>query len=352
MNERFWELLGKYWSDQISPGEKAELEQMLLDHPDHWLKMGMMEQLEWETGPRMAEKRLDQVVEKVIQSGERSRHRRVRRRRRLWQGTTAILLVLLAAGLMVWLQERKKTADGLTWQQAVTTNGMKTMLRLADGTQLWLNAGSSLRYPENFDDKKREVYLSGEAYFKVMHDAARPFVIHTDNMKVTVLGTEVDVRAYQEEKFAAATLINGAVAVTVHRENETKTVVLKPKEKIEVRQNAVVIDKLNSGRRDVVPSGSLSADIAVVPVTMKDSLISEVAWKQNTLLFENETMQSLARRLERWYGVTIDIKDSVIAQERFTGRADNISVEKLLRILQLLKPFHYTMHDKNIIIKK
>lgn len=356
MKDRFWELLAKYWSNQISLDEKAELEQMLLDHPDHWLKMGMMEQLEWNTRRLLAEDRVEKMAENILHNGRRSRkHRNLRRRHRLWKAAVAALLIAAVGGALLFFLEKKQVGGELQWQQTVTTNGMRTMLRLADGTRLWLNAGSALRYPDNFDRKTREVYLSGEAYFDVVHDAGRPFIIHTDGMEVKVLGTEVDVRAYKEEQYAVATLIRGAVEVMVRRQDDIKRVLLKPNQKVEVYKPAVVpgaAGKPAEKHRIQTGTGVVPEAIVVAPVVMKDSLISETAWRENTLLFDDETLQSLAMRLERWYGVTISINDSTLALERFTGRADNIPVEKLLDILQLLKPFHYTIRDKRIVIRK
>lgn len=356
MNDRFWELLGKHWSDQISSVEKAELEQMLMDHPDYWLKMGMLERLGWKRSSLLSENRIDYLAEKAIQSEDQYNPER-KRKRLIWRAVAAIGLILLTAGTVIFLIQFRDMGNKLVWRQTTTTDGMKTMLRLADGTQLWLNAGSTLRYPEDFDNKTREVYLSGEAYFKVMHDAERPFIVHTSEMEVKVLGTEINVRAYKEEKYSSTTLINGAVEVVIHKNSKTKTVVLRPHQKIEVMKDEVVLSTPGpEKRREEIPAlrggDTISAGIVLAPVTIQDSLISEVAWKENTLLFENETLRSLAFRLERWYGVTIEIKDSALANERFTGRADNVSVEKLLHILQLLKPFHYTTHDKKIVIDK
>lgn len=354
MNDRFWELLGKYWSDQINSEEKAELEQLLLNHPDHWLKTGMIDQLDWKLNPVLSEEQLDKITQRVINRRKNflgGKRKPERKKIVLWQLAAAVFIVLFA-GFWIARWEIHKPKDGLVWKEAATTNGMRTKLRLADGTELWLNTGSVLRYPDNFNNKAREVYLSGEAYFEVVHNPARPFIIHTQNMDVKVLGTVLDVRAYKDEDWSTTTLISGAVEVAL-RKNEQKKIMLRPHQKIEIHKDAVELKGTSYQMANAsLDSVALDKGVVLAPVAVKDNVIPEVAWKQNIFLFDNETLQSLTRRLEKWYGVSIIIEDSTLAQERFTGRADNISLEKLLGILQLLKPFHYEMHDKDIVIKK
>jgi ferric-dicitrate binding protein FerR (iron transport regulator) len=363
MNDRLWELLAKYWSNKISPEEKVEMESILLDHPDHWLKTGLMQQINWGLHPLLARKRADKIADKIV--GKTSDtdflykdEQRVRTRHPLWKPAIAALLLLMIAGSLIFLWEKKSSSDTLVWQKVTTTNGMKTTLRLADGSELWMNAGSTLRYPENFNEKVREVYLTGEAYFKVKHDPNRPFIVHTSDMTVKVLGTEVDVRAYGDEDYFETSLIKGAVAVTVNEGKEQQQrIYLKPRQKLVVRKASLEIGNIDGGQASGEKKRSLTADtiadnVLLEPIKLVDGNLSpETAWKENTLLIENEPLQSLAKRLERWYGVKIVITDSSFAQQRFTGRADNVSLKKLLDILQMIKPFNYIINDKQVIIK-
>ena len=196
--------------------------------------------------------------------------------------------------------------------------------------------------------------MTGEIYFKVEHDAGRPFIIHTTDMDIKVLGTEVDVRAYKDENYSQTSLIKGAVAVTVNRDKQQQ-IYLKPRQKIVVQNMSLKVEDVHhgTGKNMTQPSAdTIASEVLLEPIKVMDgNLIPETAWKENTLLFEDEPLESLAKRLERWYDIKIIITDSTLARQRFTGRADNVSLDKLLHILQIIKPFNYTMHNKELIIK-
>jgi ferric-dicitrate binding protein FerR (iron transport regulator) len=368
MNDRLWELLAKYWTQRITSEEKTEMERMLLAHPDHWLRTGLMQQINWKLDPALSTRQADRIADRILGSvarkdadiakegGGKDPLRKILRH---WKKAAAVLLVLMMGASLAYVWHGGHSGDHLRWQQVTTTNGMKTTLRLADGTKLWVNAGSTLRYPENFNEKTREVYLSGEAYFRVKHDPGRPFIIHTSDMDVKVLGTEFDVRAYSDEDYSETSLIKGAVEVSVNRDKQPQQIYLKPKQKIVVAKTSIEIKQIgdkNNGTA-VTPSAtipdSFTRNIKLEPIkVLRGNIIAETAWKENTLLFEDESLQSLARRMERWYGVKIIIRDPALAGQRFTGSGDNVSLDKLLRILQMIKPFHYLIHDQQVIISR
>lgn len=363
MNDRLWELLARRWTGKITPEEKTELEQLLLEHPDHWIRAGLMEQTEWKLRGELSKERLDVMVDKItgekrrLTSDEKKSDHSITHLLRYWKWIAAAVLVFCVSGVGILFSFHSKTKNSIAWQKVITTPGMKTTFRLPDGTEIWMNAGSTLRYPKSFGNKIREVYLSGEAYFKVRHDAGRPFIIHTSDMNIKVLGTEFDVRAYPDESFAETSLIKGAVEVTVNSNKESRQFFLKPKQKVVVEKIATHINVINEKQKEQhnetsLPELAAVQDVKIEPVKeVSGNIIPETAWKQNTLLFEDETLESLANRLDLWYGVNIVIQDSSLAKQRFTGRADNVSLDKLLQILQMIKPFQYSINDKEVVIK-
>lgn len=363
MNDRLWELLARRWTGTITPEEKAELEQLLLEHPDHWIRAGLMQQTEWILHPELARDRLDKMTDKIIGvrenlvSDEKGSDRRVFFFRRYWKWMAAAVLLLCVSSAVMLFSFHFKTKDAIAWQKVITTPGMKTTFRLPDGTEIWMNAGSVLKYPKFFGNKVREVYLSGEAYFKVKHDAGRPFIIRTSDMNIKVLGTEFDIRAYPDEDFAETSLIKGAVEVTVNNGKENRQIFLKPKQKVVVEKISSDMNVVNENQKEQhhetsLPSLTAVQHVQIEPVKeVSGDIISETAWQQNTLLFEDETLESLAKQLDMWYGVNITIQDSSLAKQRFTGRADNVPLDKLLKILQMIKPFQYSINDKEVVIK-
>lgn len=230
-------------------------------------------------------------------------------------------------------------------------DGMKTTMRLADGSELWLNGASSLRYPESFNEKSREVYLSGEAFFRIAPNASKPFLIHTPHMDIRVLGTEFDVRAYPDDRFSETSLISGAVEVVVNRGTQKQQIYLKPAQKIIVRPFASGHAGGGTGEEAFLPDGQTGRDVVLEPVRALDGgLTAETAWKDNTFWFGDEPFGSLARRIERWYGVRVVIRDSVLARYRFSGRADNLSLEGLLQMLEQSHPFSYEEGEREVVI--
>lgn len=148
------------------------------------------------------------------------------------------MAAVLAGALLVYHFYNRN--DGV-YKEMTTEMGMKTKKRLSDGSVVWLNAGSRLRYPEKFSSGQREVYLSGEGYFEVKASAGHPFIIHTSKMDIRVLGTEFNVRSYDDEDFAETALIRGAVEVAMKETGNNAPVLLKPNQKIIWKKPAAAV---------------------------------------------------------------------------------------------------------------
>lgn len=357
MKDRLDELIVKYWAQSLNATEQQELEQLLLRHPEEWIKMGLMHQTGFQLKAQLSDAESEAIADKILQKKSKRTAKAKRRRNRLRLQGYAFLLAVIGVGLFfLWRQKSINRRAETDWQQITTTNGMKTNLRLADGTEIWLNAGSSLKYPKSFN-KKREVWLSGEAYFKVRHQPEKPFIIHTARMDAKVLGTELNVRAYPDEEFSSTALITGKVKVILKKEKQSESFYLKPHQKIVYNDHPAQIQHLNtikpiSNQKINRHLKKVSSNVVLKPVKEIDRhTIPEIAWRKNILIYENETFASLSKRLSRWYGVQFVLKDSSLAGQRFTGRADNVSLKKLLHILQLLKPFTYTLKNDTVIIQ-
>lgn len=358
MTDRFWELMARNWSGNIAEEERAELERYLLEHPEYWLKAGLEKRLDYKAGTPLSASQAGALADDVLariqaeeagepaadvpgrvqadEAGEPAESNRSRVKR-----SVALMLAVLIGGAFTWYLW--KPAMDKPLKEIATIPGMKTSINLGDGTTVWLNAGSKLRYPEVFNrqDNIREVFLEGEGYFQVKQQAGKPFIIHTSTMDVKVLGTTLNVRAYADEDFSETALVNGAVMVTV----QGKDFYLKPREKVIVRKKG-----------DAAPAGGLrktpTERISLEPIRgVSDSLLMETAWREEKLVFQDETFAALALRLERWYGVKITIHDPALRNSRFSGRADNVSLEQLLSILNAITPFNYDIKEREVIIQ-
>lgn len=210
--------------------------------------------------------------------------------------------------------------SGPLFNTVAVPRGGQYQLILADGTQVWLNAASSLRFPVSFTGNERIVELEGEGYFEVAKDAARPFAVRTKRADVQVLGTHFNVCAYPEEDWKA-TLLEGKVQVVSRqsatgpkdsfRSNETvqQPAILKPGE-----QAIIAAQSAQSNQ----PSSNLSRPGILVQTADIDEAI---AWKEGYFQFNNASVIAIMQQVSRWYDVDIVYKDSV-SRARFNGRVN------------------------------
>lgn len=355
MHERFWEFLAKYWAERISPEEKAEMERLMLEHPDHWLKTGLMQQISWKPEQMLSDKQADRIADKVLgnKSHPSSRLRGRRPFRVLYWRLVMITVAILLITSFLLVMTRSHMGGGGLWQRITTAEGMKTSVQLADGSEVWLNAGSVLRYPGSFDGNTREVYLSGEAYVRIAPADSLPFIVHTGNMDVRAREGDINVRDYLEEPYSEATLLAGSATVTVNRDSKKHRIRLKALQKI-------VYSKTDLSRRttDTLPGDAAkmplatTGAIALEPVdTLAGGITAESAWKTHVFLCRNEPMETLVDKIARWYGVSVRIGDSSLVHQRFSVRLDDPSLPALLQALQRTALFNYELKDNTLTVR-
>jgi transmembrane sensor len=232
-----------------------------------------------------------------------------------------------------------------------TRNGSKTNIILPDGSKVWLNAGSKLTYDKDFGETLRNVNLTGEAYFDVVHNADKPFVIHTKAMDIKVLGTEFNVKSYPEESTTEASLIRGSIEVTL-KDKRAEKIIMKPNEKLVVSNeiSPVAPATLPAAKklRNTVPIISLEH----LNYFSLDSTILETSWVNNRLVFEDESFEQVATRMARWYGVEFEFGNADIQRLRFTGNFKNETVDEAMKAMQITADFSYRIADKHIFITK
>lgn len=242
---------------------------------------------------------------------EGPRVRPMRRPYRTMAIAAAAVLVLSVGGW--WLFGRKADTTGVAPQpiakaiHKITQRGEMKYMLLPDSTQVWLNVASTLDFPETFGEGRREVYLTGEAFFDVKHAADRPFLIHTGNVITKVLGTSFNVKAYPGQP---------DVVVSVKRG------------KVEVSRNDKVMATLTRGQEVKVVTAAQEATIGLA----KESMVA--AWTTGRLIYDSRPISDILKDLERNYNVTIELEDSALGEEIITTsfRRD-IGVEDALEII-------------------
>lgn len=201
--------------------------------------------------------------------------------------------------------------------------GGECHVSLDDGTEIWLNAGSELKYPVAFTGEVRKVFLAGEAFFSVKKDS-RPFIVDMESGEVTVLGTSFGIRAYEGET-DYTTLISGKVMFAT---KDNKKVILSPGEQ------AVVY-----------ASGALEKRIVDTE--------EYVGWKDGLFVFKDKTLLEIMSTLERWYGVKVVFRDESLKELRYTGNLERYdSINTFLQLLERLKEIQYKIEEHTIVLSK
>ncbi len=234
-----------------------------------------------------------------------------------------------------------------TPKEVATKNGVSTKMILPDGSTVWLNAGSKLDYTRIGKSGNREVQLTGEAFFDIVKNPKRPFIIHTSKIDVKVLGTKFNVKAYPEDKTVETSLVQGSVEVFVKNRPGEKFL-LKPNQKLVL---------LNNAETDVLPKATLNRSaklpiIAIDHLTYRnnDTMAVETSWMQNKLVFENEAFAEVARKMERWYDVRIQFRNKTLEDELLNGDFRKETLKQALEALRITTDFRYKIEDKTVLI--
>ncbi|QEH41216.1 FecR domain-containing protein [Chitinophaga sp. XS-30] len=237
------------------------------------------------------------------------------------QGGTS---VMLANGELAYVPPPEGSSLSVTYNRIATPRGGEFTIILSDGTKVWLNAASSLRFPTVFSGEKREVELTGEAYLQVAEDKAHPFEVKIRDVNIAVLGTQFNIMGYEDETGIVTTLVSGSVRVTAPG-SEAKLLVPGQHAVVENKTGALYVEK---------------ADVA-----------EETAWKNGSIHFERVNIRQIMRQVSRWYDVDVQYRGNV-ADMDFTctvSRRDKLS--KLLTLLEMTAAVHFTMEGNTIIVQ-
>jgi ferric-dicitrate binding protein FerR (iron transport regulator) len=268
-----------------------------------------------------------------------------------WSLAIAAVLIGLVLSFQFGLPGMQTNpTDKFKYNEIVAKRGTKSKLILPDGTQVWLNSESKLSYGASFNDSIREVTLEGEAYFDVVKDKNRPFIVKTSAISIRVLGTAFNVKSYNQDPTIETTLVRGLIEVQKNNEPSASKIILRPNEKLVYNKP----EALNANQQSGIPIDNKQAQLIFISPISKyipDSARVETSWVYGRLIFDGDTFAELAEKMERWYNIKITIKNQHLAANRFGGVFENENVEEALKALQLIAMFKYTIHDSEIIIE-
>ncbi len=236
-----------------------------------------------------------------------------------------LLAFLTAWGGFYFLTGEKQNYSQV-YNEVKVPYGQRSEMTLYDGTKVWLNSGTELKFPLVFSGDQRKVYVKGEAFFDVARDAAKPFIVNAGQMDIEVLGTRFDVCAYPDDEELNATL----------EEGEIRAVNPQTEEKVHLLPGSQVI--LNRGSQKFL-------------VQQVDTRLY-TSWKENMLRLENATFSDVVKKMERWYDVRIHVDEQVDSEERYTMTIKTESLREMLRLVSFTTPLNYEIKENQVFIKR
>ena len=214
--------------------------------------------------------------------------------------------------------------EELSYNQIIVPAGERFLVQLSDGTKVWINSESALRYPAYFGKNIREVEARGNVYFEVVKDSTRPFVVASRELTTEVLGTRFEVNTYGDRDEVSATLVEGSVRVGVG----SRFVVIKPNQQFtfNTKSGTIEVNEVDAAR--------------------------EVMWKDGILVIDNEAFRDVVWKLERWYGVSIVNETGLVFTQSFSGEFDREDIHMAIESLCTNLNITYMMDKDRIILKR
>ncbi len=229
------------------------------------------------------------------------------------------------SGLIYTKRDLNDPAEKIRYNTLKVPTGGFYPLTLSDGTKIWLNAASELRYPEAFTGKERAVYLKGEGYFEVKKDTRRPFIVYTEQSHITVLGTSFNINTYNDENKIYATLVEGSVSFVSDKTGQQ--IILQPGHQITME----------------TVSGKLSVKEVDIEVY--------TAWKDGMFYFKDMTLEEIMRTISRWYQVKVIYKNTQLKTETYNGKMPMYSgIEDVLKKIELSGGTRFEIKGRTIFI--
>lgn len=266
----------------------------------------------------------------------------------------AILLLAVVSGVVLYnqLSESNKLSPAVIAFEA--TLGSRAVATLPDGTKVWLNSGSKLVYDGNYNTESREVKLTGEAYFNVVTNPSKPFVVKTGKINIKALGTKFNVKAYPEDVSIVTTLEKGKVVIEgKDSRNREFMIEMKPKETVTYfkKEDGAIVHEINNTKNkneEKLPEtlGSDMSNTVTKTVQVKTELFT--SWKDSRWVIEKQKLGDLARDLERRYNIKIHFTSDSIKKFHFSGSIENETIEQVMVILRHTIPLKYKI-EKGII---
>jgi len=242
-----------------------------------------------------------------------------------------LLLPILSYGLIMTFKynstKHSQVAVNHAFNEVISSIDAISKVTLPDGSIVWLNHNSSLRYPAVFNGKNRIVELIGEGYFEVVHNSKIPFIVNAKGIQIKAIGTTFNIMAYPDEDRVETSLINGLVEL----------------QRTETNGKLIPLVKMRPTELAIFQKGNNEISIR----TINDDRY--FSWKDGKLVFNKESIGEVIKKLSRWYNVDIQLKDPELLELTYTGTFTQETLVQVMELLAMVSPINYTISDRQLI---
>lgn len=314
------ELIIKYFSGTITPAEKDILFSEMMVNEDLKMEFASVQNIHALTTIIPAETDEADGLANLTVFKQSKRKKQIFSLMKQAIGYAAVICIaVLSTWYVMHSEEAEEEAFVIAYEEITAPAGQRALIKLHDGTSVWLNARSTLRYPNHFD-KERRVELVGEAFFEVKEDKEHPFIVSTEKLDIEVLGTHFNVFAYNTQNEFSTSLLEGSVQIYDPR-NKTNALLLQPNERAELVDNKLVKKSFRS----------------------KDFLL----WRDGIYAFDDVSFSDIIKKLELYYDIRINLDNTTVSNYKFSGKfRQRDGIESVLHTLQKVRPFKYIKDDE------
>lgn len=322
--EKALSLIAKYLGDNATAEEIAELETWVKDSTSNWDYFMKVKNI-WHSLDKSIDpsdistaNALDVVMKQI------SKESTIIHLWKYFQTAAAILIIPLILGGLFWQKFNTHDKVAVAYKEVSTSNGTRIAFNLDDGTKVWLNAGSSLKYPDKFISKQRSVCLKGEAYFEVKSDESKPFIVNTQSIVIKATGTKFNVRAFLDQNKSEVSLLSGKVSVL----------------KSGITDNAIITL--------LKPNQHLDYNIILQQGAVEQGdQYKYIAWRDGKLLFRNDPLSDVLDRIGEFHNVHFQCTNKKLLEYRYHITFQNESLPEILEILKASSPMDFKIMKRS-----
>ncbi len=275
-------------------------------------------------------------------------------RKYLYKAASWLLIFGLGAAVTWFISGRVKPSSVVSDRlvEISVPLGARSKILMPDSTEIWLNAGTFITYNQDYGQNNRTINLTGEAYFNVARDKRHPFIVKTQSVTVTALGTRFNVKAYPDEKTISATLEEGKIDVRVTNEiGSNERILLLPNDKFIYHKQTQLTEKYTESAEDkIISEGRRPIKHKNINVLSNVRTELYTSWKDSRWIIDRERLNTLAPLLERRFNLKFIFDDEQLKKYNFTGTIENETVDQILNALKLTAPLNYEMRRDTIFL--